>query len=72
MLNYYEMATLAADRQAVYFADAEQRWLIEQVTAGQLHPARVWLGQRLIAWGERLAHRQTTALLPLTPEVVTR
>lgn len=72
MLNYHEMATLAADRQAAYVADAEQRWLVELATAGQLHPAQVWLGQRLIAWGERLARRRVTVALPLTTEVVTR
>lgn len=60
MLNYHEMVTLALDRQATYLADAEQRRLVEEATAGQLHPVRVWLGQRLIAWGERLMSGSTT------------
>ncbi|MCE7982286.1 MAG: hypothetical protein DYG89_13910 [Caldilinea sp. CFX5] len=72
MLNYHELVTLAVDRQAAYLADAEQRWLVEQVTAGQLHPVRVWLGQRLIAWGARLMRGNGTPIMPLTTETVAR
>jgi len=59
-LDYHQIVTLGAERQATYLADAEQRRLTDLVTAGQLHPVRVWLGQRLIAWGERLMSGSTT------------
>lgn len=72
MLDYDQIVTLGAERQVAYLAAAKQRQLIELVTAGQHHSIRVWLGQRLVAWGQRLMRGKAIPVIPLTSETMAR
>lgn len=51
-MNYQQLETLTYERQAMFLAEAEQRRLSKCAVAGQAHPVRVWIGQRLIALGQ--------------------
>jgi hypothetical protein len=53
MLHYQQLETLTYERQAIFLAEAEQRRLVQHAVAGQGHPVRAWIGQRLIALGQR-------------------
>ncbi|MEZ4869260.1 MAG: hypothetical protein R3C14_48505 [Caldilineaceae bacterium] len=71
-MNYQQLETLTYERQATFLAEAEQRRLVQHATATQGHPIRAWIGQRLIAFGQRLSSSQATPTLPLITKTVAR
>lgn len=66
-MNYQQLETLTYERQAIFWAEAEQRRLTKHAVAGQVHPVRVWLGQRLIAVGQRWSSGQAAPTLTAQP-----
>lgn len=71
-MNYQQLETLTYERQAIFLAEAEQRRLTKHAVAGQVHPVQAWIGQRLIALGQRWSSSQRTPALPLTAKPVAR
>lgn len=69
-MNYQQLETLTYERQATFLAEAEQRRLIQHTVANQVHPVWMWIGQRLIALGQRWSGSQATP--PLTTQTVAR
>lgn len=66
-MNYQQLETLTYERQAIFWAEAEQRRLNKRAVADQAHPVRVWLGQRLIALGQRWSGGPTAPTLTAQP-----
>lgn len=72
MMNYQQIETLTYDRQATFLAEADQRRLAQYAATNRPQPMRAWVGQRLIAWGQRLTSSKATPVLPLAATSVAR
>ena len=67
MLNYDEIVTRSEVHRALLLTNAEQQRLAQSLSMSQLHPLRVWIGQRLMAWGQRLQGQSRAVSTPVAP-----
>lgn len=65
MLNYYLISTEAYERQCLLQANAQQ-WHLAQIVPAPPHPLMVWIGQRLIRWGQQLQTQTPQRVGPST------
>lgn len=54
MLNYDEIVTHTTAHRDLLLTNAEQQRLAQTLAPSQPHPISAWIGQQLIAWGQRL------------------
>jgi len=67
MLNYEEIITRSEAHRAFLLTNAEQQRLAQSLTMSQPHPISTWIGQQLIAWGQRLQGQNDAASAPTAP-----
>jgi hypothetical protein len=71
-MNDQQLETLTYERQKTFLAEAEERRLVQHAVVNQGHPIRVWIGQRLIALGQRWSSGSGPSALRVSAESVAR